>query len=75
MKASKRHSKDKRVITGNEFCWYIPGFPAKQGTAQLFTLCVCLGPPTVLELVVSTFGTRYLGEGGVRFSKRDNDRS
>ena len=36
--ANKRwHPRDilgrVEVITRNELCWYIPGFPAKQGTA------------------------------------------
>ena len=62
-------------ITRNEFRWYILGFPAKQGTAQLFALCVCPGPDSVLVLIMSTFGPRDMRVSQVRFSKRDNNRS
>ena len=71
---AKRSFEEKKVITRNELCWYIPGFPAKQGTAQLFALCICPGSCTVLVLRVSTIGPRYLGESQVRFSERDNNR-
>ena len=73
-RSSKGHSEEKRVITGNELCWYIPGFSAKQVTALLFALCVCPGPCRVPVLGVFTFGP-YLGKGQVRFSKCDNNRN
>ena len=64
-----------KVITRNELCWYIPGFHAKQGTAQLFTLCVCRGPGPVLVLIISSFGPRDMRESQVRFGKCDNNRN
>jgi hypothetical protein len=64
-----------KVFTRNELCWYIPGFPAKSGTAQLFALGVCPGPGSVPGLIMSTFGPRDMRESQVRFSKRDNNRS
>ena len=70
----KASFKEKNVITRNELCWYIPGFPAKQGTAQLFALCICPRSCAVLVLRVSIIGSRYMGESQVRFSERDNNR-
>jgi hypothetical protein len=67
--------KRVKVITRNELCWYIPGFLAKQGTAQLFALSVCPGPGSVPGPIMSTFGPRDMRESQVRFSKRDNNRS
>jgi hypothetical protein len=68
-------SERVKVITGNELCWYIPGFPAKQGTTQLLALCICPGPSPVLVLIMSTFGPRNMRVSQVRFSKCDNNRS
>ena len=64
-----------KVITRYEFCWYILGLPARQGTIQLFALCVCPGPSSVLVLMMSTFGARDMRESQVRFSERDNNRN
>ena len=70
----KEHFEKKSVITRNERCWNIPGFPAKQGTVQLFALCVCSRPYIVLVLEASAFGPQEFGESKVRFSKRNNNR-
>ena len=63
------------VITRNELCRHIPGFLKKQGTAQLFVLCVCPGPGTILVLVISIFGPRDMRVSQVGFRKCDNNRN
>ena len=68
------HFEESNVLTRNELCWYIPGFPVKQGTAQLFTLCVFPGPGTMVP-VNSTFGPHDMRESQIRFSERDNNRN
>ena len=73
MKTSKGHSQEKKVITGNELCRYILGFPAKQEAAQLIELHIRPERCAVLELGVYAIGPRYLGETQVGFNERDDD--